>query len=217
MTQTIDFRFELLFLLLVALTLVALVSAAVMALAGRGAASLHLLKALGIGWACYLAVVLLVAAATPQLVISMNHDLCFDDMCFAVVDVQTASQLGPASQPVRAGGTFRIVTVRVSNRARGRTMAELGLRARLWSPRRTYAVSTTGQAAWDATHPENAVLTARLAPGQSVLSDRVFDVPASDGDLGVVLTNGFGPGYFVIGESPILHKPTILALPTQTP
>ncbi len=214
MTQTIDFRFELLFLFLVAVTVVALIFALASAISRRGSAPLRLLKALGAVWACYLAIVLVVAAVTPQLVIPPNHDLCFDEMCFAVVNLQTARQLGPANQPVRADGTFYIVTVRASSHARGRAQKENGLYATLWSPGQTYPVSAKGQAAWDAAHPENAALTVRLRPGEAALSDQVFDVPAPPGDLGLTLSNGFGPGYFIIGERPLLHKPTILKLPT---
>ena len=215
MTQTIDFRFELLFLFFVAVTLVALIASLAMALAKRGAAGRKLLKALGIGWCCYLAIVLLVAATRPQLRIPMNQDLCFDEMCFAVVNVQTASQLGPAYQPVRANGTFYVVSVRASSHARGRAQRENGLHALLWSPTGTHRVSAAGQAAWDAAHAENMALTTRLAPGQSVLSDQVFDVPATSSDSGLILTNGFGPGYFVIGECPLLHKPTILLISSR--
>lgn len=214
MTQSIDFRFELLFLLLAAVTAITLIAGIVLALARRSCTAKKLLKGLAIGWGTYLAIVFLIAATTPQRVIPPSRDLCFDEMCFATVNLQTASQLGPASQPVRANGVFYIVTVRASSRARGRTQSEQGLGAVLWSPQRTYAISPQGQAAWNAMHPDNAALTARLAPGQSVLSDQVFDVPAQAGDFGLVFTHGFTPGYFVIGECPLLHKPTILHLPT---
>lgn len=214
MTQTIDFRFELLFLLCVAVTAITLIAAIVWALARRSCTAKKLLKGLAIGWGAYLAIVLVVAAATPQLVIPANHDLCFDEMCFATVNLQTATQLGPPAQPIRADGTFYIVTVRASSHARGRAQSELGLGAVLWSPQRTYAISPQGQAAWNAMHPDNAALTARLAPGQSVLSQQVFDVPAQTGELALVFTHGFTPGYLVIGECPLLHKPTILRLPT---
>lgn len=215
MTQTIDFRFELLFLLLAFTTFITLIVVIGTAIAKRSCTAKKLLKVIGIAWGAYLAIVLVVAAFTPQRVIAMNRDLCMDEMCFAVVNVQTASQLGPASHPVRAMGKFYIVTVRASSHARGRAQSERGLRAVLWSPGHTYAVSENGQAAWEAAHPENAALTTRLAPGQAVLSDQVFDTSSESRDFGLVLTNGFTPGYFVIGECPLLHKPTILRLSAE--
>lgn len=215
MTQAVDFRFELLFLLLVATTFATFAVVMGMTLAKRGCAAKRVLKFLGIGWGVYLAIVLAVAAATPQRVIALNHDICIDEMCFAVVNVDKASQLGPANHPVRADGTFLIVTVRVTSRARGRTQSEQGLRALLWSPQATFPVSANGQAAWNATHAENAALTVRLRPGETNFSNQVFDVPVGSRDLGLALTHGFGPGYFVIGECPLLHKPTILRVSTE--
>ena len=208
----VDFRFELLFLFCVLVTAICLLTTVVLGVRGRQAAAKRLSKALGVGWLVYLSIVLLVAAVTPQRIIPMDRDLCFDELCFAVVDIQTASELGPSSQPVRSKGLFYIVTVRASSHARGRAQSEKGLHARLWSPNHQYEVSPAGQRAWDGTHPENVPLVARLQPGQSFLSDQVFDVDATAKDLGLVLSNGFGPGYFVIGESPLLHEPTILRL-----
>ncbi|MBV8895795.1 MAG: hypothetical protein JO051_04735 [Acidobacteriaceae bacterium] len=217
MTQTIDFRFELLFLLCVLLSLLCLIATVVLMLRGRRSAAGRILKVLGIGWVVYLSIVFLVAAFTPQRIVPMNQDLCFDEMCFAAVNLQTARQVGPGSQPVQANGIFYIVTVRASSSARGRAQSEQGLRALLWSPSHEYQISSRGQQAWDKAHPENVGLTARLQPGQSILSDQVFDVESRAPDLGLELSHGFTPGYFVIGECPLFYKPTILRLARETP
>src|SRR5262249_11424072 len=139
-----------LFVFCVLVTVVSLLTALILAIRRRPAAK-RVLKALGIGWAVYLSVVVLVAAMSPPRIIPMNQDLCSDEMCFAVTGVQTAAQLGS----VRPTGIFYIVTVRVSNRGRGRAQRENGLQARLWSPAREYEISPAGQSAWDAEHPEN--------------------------------------------------------------
>jgi hypothetical protein len=207
MTQVIDFRFELLFLVCVVSSLILLLAALVLKLRGRRTAARRVLWGLGIGWMAYLSTVALVAAAAPQRIIARNHDLCSDDMCFAVVNVQTLSQIGNA----RATGTFYVVTVRISNQGRGRAQSEQGLNAWLWSPGGEYQRSPTGQSVWDAAHADNVSLTTRVQAGQSVLSEQVFDVPAG-GDLGLVLNNGFTPGYLVIGECPLFHKPTIFLI-----
>ncbi len=212
MTQTVDFRFELLFLFCLLISFISLITAAVLRVRVRRSAAKRTLKVLGMGWVVYLLIVFVVAAATPQRIIPMNQELCFDEMCFAVANVQTAAELGSGSQSVRAGGIFYVVTVRISNRARGRAQSERGLHALLWSPIHEYRVSARGQSAWDAAHAENLVLTTRIKPGQSVLSDQVFDVAPQAADLGLVLSNGFTPGYFVIGECPLFHKPTIFRL-----
>jgi len=205
--------FELLFIVFVLISAVLCITAVVLAVIRRRDRARRVLTNLGIGWIVYLSIVFLIAAVTPQQIIPANQDLCFDDMCFAVVGVQTASELGPSNQRVRAKGVFRIVTVRVSSRARRRLQSEGGLRALLWSPGREYQSSALGRSAWEATHHESVALTARLHPGQSIFSDQVFDVRRDAADLALVLTHGFTPEYFVIGECPLFHKPTILRLP----
>ena len=212
MTQTVNPRLELLFLFCVLVSVIGLLTAAVLTALRRRGAAKRWLKALGVGWAAYLSIVLVVAAATPQRVIPMGQDLCFDELCFAVVNVRTATELGPSHPPLRAKGRFYIVTVRASSHARGRAQSERGLHAQLWSPDHEYEVSPAGQRAWNGTHAENVPLTTRLGPGQSVLSDQVFDVDAPAEGLGLVLSNGLTPGFFVIGESPLFHDPTILRL-----
>jgi hypothetical protein len=212
LTQTVNPRLELFFLFSVLVSVIGLFTTVVLMALGRRGAAKRWLKALGVGWATYFSIVLLVAAATPQRVIPMGQDLCFDELCFAVVNVRTAPELGPSRSPLRARGRFCIVTVRASSHARGRAQSERGLHAELWSPDRGYEVSPAGQRAWRETHAENVPLTTRLQPGQSVLSDQVFDVDVPPEGLGLVLSNGFTPGFFVIGESPLFHEPTILRL-----
>lgn len=210
MTQAVNWPFELLFLFCVLISLICLITAVVLALRARRHGAKRLLVGLGTGWVAYLVVVFVVAAATPQRVIPMDRDLCFDEMCFAVINVQTASELGSVSTRRGANGMFYIVRVRIRSRARGRAQSENGLRARLWSPYGEYEISPAGQSAWNAAHPESVALTARLRPGQSVFSDQVFEVPARATDFGLVLSNGFTPSFFVIGECPLFHKPTVL-------
>jgi hypothetical protein len=205
--------FELLFIAFVLISLALLITAVVLAVGARGYRAKRLVTMLGVSWIIYLSIVFLVSAVTPQEIIPANQDLCFDEMCFGVVSTQTVYELGPSNHRVSAKGAFRMVTVRVSSRARRRVQSEQGLRALLWSPGREYQVSASAQNAWEVAHPENAPLTSRLLPGQSVLSNQVFDVPKDALDLALVLSHGFTPGYFVIGECPIFHKPTILRLP----
>jgi hypothetical protein len=208
MTQAVSFPLEALFLLGVLISLITLFAALVLLLRKRPVRARRLLAILSIAWAGYLSIVFLVAAATPRLVIPMNQDLCFDEMCFAVANLQTAGQIGSA----RANGVFYIVSVRASNHGRGRAQSEGGLRALLWSAGQEYEVSQPGQNAWEVAGHSLVPLTTRLNPGQSVVSDQVFDMPRQGADPGLVLTHGFTPGYFVIGECPLFHKPTILRI-----
>ncbi len=202
---------DLFFILLFLATLVALVVVLVMALRRKPAAK-TLLRTLGFVWLVYLSIVFIVAAATPQRVVPFDQDLCFDEMCFAVVQARTFHQLMLGDQPVRPQGTFYVVTVRVSNHSRGRAESELGIRPLLWSAGRSWQTSTAGQRAWDQTHGSTPPLTARLASGQSILTDLVFDLPADVSTPALMIDHGFTPGYFVIGESPLFHKPTVQQL-----
>lgn len=208
MTQAIDFRFEILFLAWVLISILGIVAAVGLRLDGRRPAANRVLAFLGAGWVGYIAIVFLVAAGTRQQSIPMGDDLCFDEMCFAVANVQTAQRLGT----VRSQGVFYVVTLRISSRARGRAEAELGLGAQLWSPGHRHAISGAGQKAWQAIHPASLPLTSRLLPGQSILSELVFDISERESPRGLALTHGWTPGYLIIGECPLFHPPTILRL-----
>ena len=203
---------ELLFVLLFLGTLVTLLWILILTVRRHWARAKRLGLAVGIVWVVYLAIVIGTAAGEPQHILPMNQDRCFDEICFSVVDFAVVSQLGPAASPVKAAGKFYVVTVRVSSRSRGRAQSENGIRARLWNSGEYFPVSNRGEQAWEASHGMTSSLTARLNPGESVLSVQVFDVPADVPSPGLVLDHGFTPGFFVIGECPLFHKPTIVQL-----
>jgi hypothetical protein len=204
--------FELLFLLFVLATVLALIATIVLHMSRRHKVAYRTMVATAAAWVAYLAIVAAVSASTPQRVLGMNEDLCFDEICFAAVDFRVAPQLGPADRPTKASGIFSIVTVRVSSHSRGRTQSEGGLRARLWDGARYYDASAVGQQAYLASGASSAPLTARLSPGETVQSIQVFDMPLQVPSLQLVLDHGFTPGYFVIGESPLFHQPTVIKL-----
>jgi hypothetical protein len=208
MTQTISFELEAFFLLAVALSCFALIAVVILLFRRRSAAARRLLVVLALTWGAYFSIVFLVAATARHEILPMNRELYFDEMCFAVAHVETAKQIGTAT----ANGIFYVVTVRVNNHARGRAQSEFGLRALLWSDGKRYETSSAAQRAWTESHPESLPLTARIQPGQSILSDQVFDVPAPVTGLGLFFSHGFTPGYFVIGECPLFHKPTVIQL-----
>jgi hypothetical protein len=172
----------------------------------------RLLLSLAGFWAVYLLIVVLVSIATPQHSIPMGQERCFDEMCFAVEHAETAFRLGLAGQTVRANGQFYVVAIKVTNRSRGHAQSEGGLHALFWEAGKSYEVSSSGQRAWEAVNGETSSLTTRLGPGESVTTVQVFDIPAGASTPGLVLTHGFTPGYFVIGESPIFREPTLMRI-----
>ena len=86
--------FELLFLAFLLATVIALFVAVVLLMRGARQSGKRILLTLGVSWAVYLAVVAMVSRTTPQRIIPMGQDRCFDEMCFAVVHAETAAELG---------------------------------------------------------------------------------------------------------------------------
>jgi hypothetical protein len=160
---------------------------------------------LGVFWALYLTVLLAVSITTPQSVLAMREDRCFDDWCLAVDDCSLARTLGK---------DHYVVGLRVSSRA-GRVSQRAPDAA-------VYLTDTTGvqyypspdaQRAYDASHPENKPLSALLGPHDSFPTVRVFDLPLNSTNAGLVVVHGQGPGRFIIGDSQsLLHKRTVTKL-----
>ena len=204
--------FELLFIAFFLASVIALIGALIAMLRGKVRLGKRLLLSLAGFWTVYLLIVVLVSIATPQQRIPMGKERCFDEMCFIVAHAETASKLGLGGQTVQANGRFYVVAVRVTSRSRGRAQSEGGLRALLLEAGKSYEVSPSGEQAWKAANGETASLTTRLEPGESVTTVQVFDIPAGASTPGLVLTHGFTPGYFVIGESPIFREPTLMRI-----
>lgn len=198
--------YELLFIVLFLGTVVAVVGVLVLAATRRMASAAKVLLTTGAVWSLYFAILVVSDATAQQVVIKAGEDHCFDEMCFAVVDNQVSSS---RTQP---NNMTYAVTVRVTSRSRGRTQAEGGLRARLYTTGRYVNVSEQAQKEYETMHGKTPQLTERLAPGESIQSVLVFDVPQVMKRPGLALDHGFTPGYFVIGESPFFHKPDIFQL-----
>lgn len=205
--------FDLLFIALFLGTVTLLIVTLITALCGRRRITLRLLCFLGISLAAYFLIVALVAVATPQKVLTREQSRCFDEMCFAVTDVKIALTIGQGQQATKAAGRFYLVTIQVSCHGHGRAQSEAGVGVSLVDTTgSTYEVSPTGQHAYQAGNELNPPLTARVAPGDSVSSVQVFDVPMEAAEVALHVSHS-GPGLFIIGddESP-LHKPTIIRL-----
>jgi hypothetical protein len=205
--------FDLIFILVVLGTAMALVHALYLTVRGRRAAALQALKRLGLALGTYLGVVVLVSLLSPGRVLALNEDQCSDDWCLAVEDVSLAKTLGSASSPARANGTFYVVRLRVSSRARRVTQRENGVSAYLIDDRATpYPPSASGQQAYESANGVTRSLSDPIGPGASFRTTRVFDIPDRAHGLGLVLKHA-GPGPLIIGDSQSLfHKPTVVRL-----
>jgi hypothetical protein len=148
----------------------------------------------------YLCVLIGVSLVQGQRVLVLGEPRCFDEMCFAVTGVEEVPGF-----LIRDGRRLLRVSVRVTNKGR-KTQSEGLIRA--------YLVDGQGRR-WEESPGVNGVgLTARVAGGDSVVSEPVFKVGADATGLGLVFTHGWRqPGVLVIGDSDsLLHKKTVVEL-----
>jgi hypothetical protein len=152
-------------------------------------------------WTVYLIALVTVSLVQPQRVVAMGQEQCFDDMCFAVVGAEEVPGF-----LIRDGSRLVRVSVRVSNRGRGRPQSEGLIRA--------YLVDAQGRR-WEESAGVGGVrLTARVAAGDSVMSEPVFKLAGDATGLELVFTHGRKqPGVLVIGDSDSwLHRRTVVKL-----
>ncbi len=151
-----------------------------------------------------------VSLASPQQVLGMDQDRCFDDWCIAAVGVKVQ----PAIGATRARGQFALVTVQVTSKARGiRQRAVDAAIYLLDSSGRRYDPSPEGQQALEAANLAGQPLNTYLDPDGSFTHTATFDLPAGAKPYALVATHGLFPGRLIIGDSQsFLHKPMIFEI-----
>lgn len=208
--------FDLLFIVVVLATVVMLAMAAVAGVRGRRQRACLLLRRWAVVVAIYLGAVVLVSLLTPQRVLAIGENWCFDDWCVAVDSVAVASDVGPSDHAVQANGVFYVVRLRLSNHARGRAQRASSAAVHLLDDLgHRYEVSHEGQSAYEAQHGPTPPLTATVPLGQSVTTVRIFDVQQDARDLGLAVEHpvGFAPGVFIIGDqASLFHRRTVVRL-----
>ena len=188
--------FELLFILLFLASAVTLVWVVIGFLTRRAKRAAVVLRRFAIGAGAYLAIVFIVSAATPAKVLNVGDEQRNDDWCIAVANVNWL-EMGPR----RACD----VTLRLSNRGRGRAQRERGVRV--------YLVD----AAWQRYEPIprafDLPLDTLIQAGQSVSAERHFELPADARDVGLVVDHGAGfPGCLIITENNWFHRLPVVRL-----
>jgi hypothetical protein len=151
-------------------------------------------------WVVYLCVLVGVSLGQRQRMAVMGEPQCFGEMCFTVTGVEEVPGF-----LIRDGRRLVRVSVRVTNNGR-RAQSEGLIRA--------YLVDGQGRR-WEQSPGVNGVvLTARVAGGNSVVSEPVFKVAADATGLGLVLTHGrWQPGVLVIGDPDSwLHRRNVVEL-----
>lgn len=152
-------------------------------------------------WVVYMTILLWTSLTKPQKVVALGQDRCFDEMCFAVTGVQELP-----GYLIRDGSRLIRVSVRISNHGKEKMQSEGRIQA--------YLIDRQGRQWMESTAVSGVRLTARVAPGDSVTSQPVFQVAGDATDLGLIFTHGQRqPGVLVIGDSDSLfHKRTVVWL-----
>jgi hypothetical protein len=202
---------DLFFLFSVLLLLLALVSLLAVLVARKPA----LARCIALGASAYVILYALalvtVSLASPQQVLGMNQDRCFDEWCIAAASVQEQPAIGATHAQ---GGEYALVTVRVSSRSKGtRQRAVDAALYLLEESGRRYDPSPSGQQALETANLAGQPLNTYLDPGSSFTHTAAFDLPLGARPYALVVTHGLFPGRLIIGDSQsFLHKPTIFRL-----
>jgi hypothetical protein len=189
--------FDLLFIVVFFSGVAVLVLVSLSALRGRRRQAVALLRRLGIFAGIYLATVILVSFVSPQRVLRIGDDQCWDDWCLTVTNVQRT----PTENAIRY-----IVTIRISSRAR--RVAQRGRGTHV------YLMDDRGRRYDPVPDPDAVPFDILLQPQEAMITTRVFELPADAHDPVFVGTHGEGfPGWFIIGDSgSLFHKKTVVLL-----
>ncbi len=192
---------ELLLIALVGWTAIGAIGVTISLIRGERAKALRHLGWIAGIWAAYLAVLIGLSLLQPQKTVAIGKDQCYDEMCFAVTSVEEVPGF-----LIHDGSRLVRVSIRITNHARGRTESEKLIRA--------YLVDAQGRRWEESAAISGVPLTARLAPGDSVVSEPVFKVAHDATGLGLIFTHGRRqPGILVIGASDsLLHRKTVVPL-----
>jgi len=190
--------FDLLFIALFLTTVVTLLTAAVLAIGGRGSRALGILRRLSIFAAVYMGAVAITSAFWPRTVMRTGERRCFDDWCIAIENA--------ARQPSGNAVAYTI-NIQVSSRARRVYQRENGVVV--------YLADSRGHRYDPIPKPSDIPISVRLGPGDAVALTRSFEVPADAHDVNLIVSHegGFPIGWFIIGYETWFHKPAILRLP----
>ena len=189
--------FDLIFIGVFLGSVATLISIIISSVRGRWTQARARLVWLGAFVAAYFAVVVLVSLASPQRVLNVGDERCWDDWCIAVTAVRTTLANNVASHAL---------TFRLSSRAGRVAQRERGLVA--------YLVDNRGRR-FDASAADTAVrFDVMLQPGEAVNTVRIFETPADARGLGLVIRHSSDfPGCCIIGDdASVLHKRTIVRI-----
>jgi len=136
-------------------------------------------------------------------------------IAYSLAGAQTAAALGPEMQQITAHGKFVIVRIKTlfdehsisAHRGNGPLTPNRRMVVLVDDTGRSFEPSAEGQAALAGLGGTSTPLTQALRPGESYLTDFVFDVPKDSRGLRLLITENDPETRLVIGhENSLLHK-----------
>ena len=178
---------------------------------GRNVTAATLLRRLLVFVGGYTLLLIAVSVAEPQREIPIGTAQCFDEWCVTVQGVVRQAAIGE----VRAKGTFYVVTLSLSSRAKRRRQSEPDAIVYLLDGAgRRFDVSESAQRGLVAEGIAGERLDAFLDPGAAVLSRVAFDVPNDAAHVALVkASRSRFPFRWIVGDPQSwLHRPTVVPL-----
>lgn len=181
---------DLLFLATALVTVVAALRASWRLFRGSRRAARLIVTRWAVGAAAYLAALLVVSLVRPARGIALGDDECFDDWCVAVTATESR-------------GSLIVVTLRVSNRSRGRSQAEPDAYVFLRDEGGREFLPFIASA-------QRFALGDRVPAGESRTLTATFEVPVDAHDPVLVKARRARfPGILIIGDpASLMHRPT---------
>jgi hypothetical protein len=208
--------FELLLLAMALGTVIAFVTIVIGMLRRQWIFVRQLLGSLLFVWILYLTVGAIIAISTPQRIVAIGSERCFDEMCFSVTGFRRAPRIEGGGSVTLAHGIFYILDVRVSSKSLGRSQHETGRKAMLIDAGgHVYDLSAEGMRALRNVEGPSPSLDSDLQPGESVLAKLVFDLPKDVKRPVFTLGSSlliYPPRIVIADDMHFLHKPTIVPL-----
>lgn len=145
------------------------------------------IKKMGIVWICYLLLWCIFFFKSTYKTVEYGTPVCFDDWCATVTKTEIVKSIAAKS----ADGEFVIVHLKMMNRARGRAQkpSEPAVYILNANGNKT-SVSPTGTKALEESIGKQAPLDAELDLHGELETQLVFDVPANNRDLKVLIEEG---------------------------
>ncbi|HLJ49386.1 MAG TPA: hypothetical protein VKU01_25410 [Bryobacteraceae bacterium] len=185
------------------LTLVLLVSIAVLAIRRQWKAMRRMAFCLAVYVGAYAVALVATALVSPRRTFAAGERRCFDDWCVAALTLERDQSTTSSACPAAPATEVWVATVQVSSVAKRVQQRELGAYAEL-EDREGHRYSPCAQPARN--------LTDEIGPGEAFPVRLAFRMPAAAEPSGVLIRHSIIPGIVIIGDDESwLHPPALYA------